>query len=284
MVYIYVALKASELILNEDGSVYHLALCPEDIATTIILVGDPNRVHLVSDHFDRIDVKKQKREFVSHTGWLNDHAVTVLSTGIGTDNIDIVLNELDALVNVDFATRKPKEKLTSLNIIRIGTSGSIHPDVGIDEFLVSRYAIGTDSLAMYYGHHTSVHAMLPPWSYMTKGYNFNLSKFSLPYKEGITLTCPGFYAAQGRHVRLMPEFLIPVDQLHHVQLEGFPITNMEMETSAIYLLSDRLGHKAISFNAILAHRLDGTFSKLHDETVRQLIREVLKCFFGQPDL
>ena len=269
-------MKESELILNPDGSIYHLALLPEDIAPTIILVGDQDRVQLVSQHFDRIEVKKQRREFITHTGRIGDKRISVISTGIGTDNIDIVLNELDALVNIDFITRTIKTSITSLTVIRIGTSGSIHPDVHLDDILVSRYAMGTDSTGQYYGIHESPHKLLPAWSYMVKAHYFDLQKFPGPFKEGITLTCPGFYAAQGRALRLSPEYKLPLDQLQDIQLHGFSITNLEMETAGIYLLAEKLGHKAISFNAILANRLAGKFSTRREIVVNELIKNVLQ--------
>lgn len=252
-------MKESELILNSDGSIYHLALLPEDIAPVIILVGDQDRVAFVSKHFDSIEIKKQKREFITHTGTLQGKRISVISTGIGTDNIDIVLNELDALANVDLTSRKIKTDHTSLKIIRIGTSGSIHPDVHIDDLLVSRYAIGTDSLGQYYGVHQSPHESLPPWSYFIKSGNYDLSSFNDQIKEGITLTCPGFYAAQGRTLRILPEYKLPVDNLHEIFIHGLPITNIEMETAGMYLLCERMEHEAISFNIILAERLSGKF-------------------------
>jgi uridine phosphorylase len=267
-------LKDSELILNHDGSIYHLALLPENISPTVILVGDQDRVSLVSKHFDSIEFKKQKREFITNTGTIKGKSITVISTGIGTDNIDIVLNELDALVNVDLKSRAIKKDHTTLKIIRIGTSGSIHPDIHNNDLVVSRYAIGTDSLGQYYGVHQSQHDLLPPWSYFVKGANFDLSLFEGPLKEGITLTCPGFYAAQGRTLRLHPEYKLPVDKLSEIYLHGLPITNIEMETAGIYLLCEKMGHEAISFNIILAERLTGRFSN-NKEILDQYIRRIL---------
>lgn len=268
-------MQESELILNADGSIYHLALLPEDIARTIILVGDPGRVTLVSQFFDRIEIKKHKREFLTHTGWVGKHKVSVISTGIGTDNIDIVLNEIDALVNIDFKERKIKSELTSLNFIRIGTSGAIHPDIELEDVLVSRYAIGTDSLGEYYGTHQSPHELFPPWSYLAKSYNFDLSMLPDTYKEGVIITCPGFYAAQGRTLRVTPEYALPVDKLHEILIHGLPVTNIDMETAAIYLLAEKMGHKAISFNLILAHRLHHRFTKEYTAPMQKTIGEIL---------
>src|SRR5688500_5985746 len=235
-------MKESELILNPDGSIYHLSLLPDDIAPTVIFIGDPERVHLISRHFDRLEFKKQRREFITHTGWIGDKRLTVISTGIGTDNIDIVLNELDALVNIDFETKTIKPSLTSLNIIRLGTSGSIHPDVHMDEVLVSRYAVGTDSLGNYYGANKSPHPVLPPWSYFVKAHNFNLNEFHGTLKEGITLTCPGFYGPQGRSLRISGDYDLSIDRLSEIEINGLNVTNIDMETAGIYLLAHTLGH------------------------------------------
>lgn len=269
-------MNAAELILNADGSIYHLNLLPEDIAPTVILVGDPGRVSKVSNFFDTIDVIKQKREFITHTGWFNKKRITVISTGIGTDNIDIVVNELDALVNVDLETRIPKENLTSLNLIRIGTSGSIHPDAFVDEIVVSGLAVGTDALGMYYEHQSIEHNLLPAWSYLTKRHHFDLSGFPEPYKEGITLTCPGFYGPQGRVIRAKLAYDIPIDELHKIEIDGLPFMNLEMESSAIFLFAEMLGHKAISFNNILAERIHGKFSSQSGKSMERLIHATLK--------
>lgn len=268
-------MRESELILNPDGSIYHLNVGPGDVATTIILVGDQDRVPMVSRHFDHIDLQQHKREFVTHTGRIGQKHLSVVSTGIGTDNIDIALNELDALFNIDFGTRTFKTVVTPLQFIRIGTSGSVHPDVHLEELLVSRYAIGIDSLGEFYGGIGQPHELLPPWSYLAKAHEFDLGFMSAPFKEGITVTCPGFYAAQGRTLRLNPDYKLPITRLSEIEINGFPITNMEMETAAIYLLSEKLGHKAISFNAILAHRIKNTFSKSPTKVVEKSIEDIL---------
>jgi uridine phosphorylase len=269
-------MEASELILNPDGSVYHLHLLPEDIGQTIILVGDPDRVPLVSRHFDHIEIRKQKREFITHTGRLGLKRITVLSTGIGTDNIDIVMNELDALVNIDLRERQIKEKLTSLNVFRIGTSGSIHPDAEIDSIIISALSVGTDALGLYYPVEKVNHPLLPAWAYLTRRFGFDLKSFHAPYTEGITLTCPGFYGPQRRMLRLSNSYSIPIDGLHTSSIDGFPFTNLEMETSAIYLLAEQLGHKPMSFNTILANRLKGAFSMDPHASVESLIKAVLE--------
>jgi uridine phosphorylase len=268
-------MNAAELIINPDGSAYHLHLLPEDIAPVIILVGDQNRVPMVSRYFDRIDVQKQKREFFTHTGWIGQKRITVLSTGIGPDNIDIVINELDALANIDFATREIKEKLTSLSLVRIGTCGSIHPEVNSHDVVVSGYGVGMDTLGNYYPSQKLQHPLLPPWSYIAQRHAFNLESFPAPYREGITLTCPGFYGPQGRSLRMPLTYRPPIDELHKEKINGLPYTNLEMETSTIYLMAAALGHKAISFNTVLANRLKGHFSVDPEKAVDHLIQSVL---------
>lgn len=269
-------MKESELILNADGSIYHLALRPDEIAPAIILVGDQNRVALVSRHFDRIEITRQHREFVTHTGWMGPKRVSVISTGIGTDNIDIAINEIDALVNVDFQNRQVKSELKSLDIFRIGTSGAVHPDVFLGDIVVSRLAIGTDALGQYYGQHQKPHALLPDWSYLTRAYDYDLMTFPGGYKNGVTLTCPGFYAAQGRTLRIRPDYIMPVNLLHQITLENYPVTNIEMESAGIYLLAEKFGHRAMSFNAILAHRLQGKFASDPAGDLEKLIQHVLQ--------
>ena len=268
-------MRESELILNPDGSIYHLALLPGEIASTIILVGDQDRVKLISQHFDRIDVKKQRREFVTHTGWIGDKRISVISTGIGTDNIDIVMHELDALVNIDFESRLVKNDIQSLDIIRLGTSGSINDDIHLDDIIVSRYAIGTDSLGQYYGIHQSPHEFLPSWSYFTKAFDYDLTRYPGIFKDGITITCPGFYAAQGRTLRLEPEFKLDIEHLHNIYIHGLPVTNIDMETSGIYLLAEKMGHRAITFNLILAHRLQRKFAKDYLAVMNRTISDIL---------
>ena len=268
-------MKSSELILNPDGSIYHLHLLPGEIADTIILVGDQDRVPMVSRHFDRIEVQKQKREFITHTGWLGEKRITVMSTGIGTDNIDIVLNEIDALVNIDFSKRTIKENLTSVNLVRIGTSGSIHPDIAVDEIVVSFMGIGTDILGPFYNAEKIEHPQLPSWSYLGKRHDFNLQYFDAEYHNGITLTCPGFYAPQGRELRNTAGYTFPIDDLYKEKLNDHSFTNLEMETAGMYVLAEALGHRAISFNAILANRIRGEFSQNPASTVSYLIEKVL---------
>lgn len=282
-------IEASELILNPDGSIYHLNLLPEDIADTIFLVGDPDRVEEVSRYFDRIEIKKQKREFVTHTGYVGNKRLTCLSTGIGTDNIDIVLTELDALVNMDLKTRSAKTELTGLNLIRIGTCGSLQHDIPVDSFLASEYGIGLDGLLGFYNFEVSeedkqfLQPIIPIVSNLgvhpviVKGSDALLNTVAKDIRKGVTLTNCGFYGPQGRTVRIAPKDKRYIDELSAITLPGNrKLTNMEMETSAIYGMSKLLGHNALSLNAILANRVDGTFSKDPHGATDKLIRFVLE--------
>ncbi|WP_339704820.1 nucleoside phosphorylase [uncultured Kriegella sp.] len=288
------ALNASELILNADQSIYHLNLLPQDLAHTIITVGDPDRVKEVSDHFDTIELKKGKREFITHTGTRNGKRISVISTGIGTDNIDIVLNELDALANIDFSSRTIKAKHTQLDIIRIGTSGAIQSDIPIDSFLLSEYAVGLDGLLHYYSNSDIQHrdfqeAFVQHTNWATEkstpyvvSYDSKLAKMIISnrIRLGVTITSTGFYGPQGRQLRLVAkhnEFLSNLQTFQHSHLQ---ITNLEMETSGIYALSKLLGHRAISLNAILANRITGAFSRTPKKTVDELIQYTLERLTG----
>lgn len=281
----------SELIINPDGSIYHLNLRPEDVATTIITVGDPARVPMVSKYFDRIEVQKNKREFLTHTGWVGKKRVSVISTGIGPDNIDIIINEIDALFNIDFESKKAKEALTQLDFIRIGTSGSLQKGLDVDQFLASSYGIGFDNLLPFYYYQPNLgEAKLtdgfaeflsfhhPINFYVSQSDRDLLSILGADMHKGITITAPGFYAPQGRRLRLAPQFDVSFFQaLSQFEFKReLKITNLEMETSAIYGLSRLLGHRALSTNAILANRQAGTFSKTAKATVDLLIRNVLE--------
>lgn len=282
----------SELIINDRGAIYHLDLRPEEIADTIITVGDPDRVHEVSKHFDSIDVKRQHREFISHTGWVGNKRLTVLSSGIGPDNIDIVINELDALVNIDFETREIKKNLKSINIIRIGTSGSLQADIPVDHFVASTHGLGIDNLLNFYRleqnveeqqliqsfvTHTQVHGQIGN-PYISSGAASLIKHFVKDFHQGITVTCPGFYGPQGRVLRLgikNPNF---VNRLTDFQFGQHRITNFEMETSAIYGLGRLLGHHCLAVNAIVANRVAKEFSKDGKATVEKLIQKFLQIF------
>lgn len=282
-------LKASELILNPDGSVYHLNLKPEHIANTIIFVGDQDRVKKITKHFDAIEFETQKREFKTQTGTYKNKRITVISTGIGADNIDIVLNELDALVNIDLKTRTIKEKLSSLNIIRIGTSGSLQKDIPIDSFLLSTHGLDINGMLHAYRiesisnskienafiEHTNWHQnkTRPIVIKNSKDLEHKFSNDTI-YK-GITATAGGFYGPQGRILRLPLQDSALNAKIDSFNFESFRITNLEMETSAIYGLSKLLGHHAISLNAIIANRAHGTFSKNPDVIIENLIKYTL---------
>lgn len=268
--------NAAELILNPDGSVYHLNLLPEDLAPIVILVGDPDRVPKVSGYFDRLEVVKQKREFITHTGFVGSVRISVVATGIGTDNIDIVMNELDALVNIDLPSRTIKAQKSELLLIRAGTSGSIHPDIRVDDLVVSAGAIGLDILGSCYGATPASVAGLPPWAYYAAARGVDMNRLPADIQKGITLTCAGFYGPQGRVLRLSPVVPLPLETLHLQRLGGLPITNLEMETSAIYLLAEKLGHRAISVNTILAQRIDGVYSPDPHRSIDRMIRWVLE--------
>ncbi|TDU40129.1 uridine phosphorylase [Gelidibacter sediminis] len=284
------AIAASELILNPDGSVYHLNLRPEHMASTIITVGDPDRVDSVTEHFDTVEFQTRKREFHTQTGSYKGKRITVISTGIGTDNIDIVLNELDALVNIDLKTRTLKKDLTTLDIIRIGTSGSIQKEIPIDTFLISEFAAGFDSLLHFYKNegiqdfemsealvkHTNW-SPLKSKPYIVKCNTDLMAKFSSDQTiKGFTATNVGFYGPQGRVLRLPVQDESLNDKLAHFNYKNRFITNLEMETAGIYALSTLLGHRALSMNAIIANRATGEFSKNPSEIVNALISYTLE--------
>lgn len=286
---LHMSIKASELILNPDGSIYHLNLKPEHIAKNIIFVGDQDRVDKVTSNFDNIEFETQKREFKTQTGIYKGKRISVISTGIGSDNIDIVLNELDALVNIDFKTRQVKEKLTSLNIIRIGTSGALQKNIPIDSFLLSTHALDINGMLQSY----NIDAIKNPdiekafvkqtnWStdkanpIIIKGSNTLKKVFESDIiHKGLTATAGGFYGPQGRVLRLTIQDTELNSKMDNFEYQGVRITNLEMETSAIYGLSKLLGHEAISLNAIIANRVLGTFSKNSNEVIENLITYTL---------
>lgn len=281
--------QASELILNPDGSIYHLKLRPEHLAPTVLLVGDPDRVPMVSRYFDKIEFKIRKREFVTHTGWLGKRRLTCLSTGIGTDNIDIVLNELDALVSFDLARREPLPQPARLDFLRLGTSGSIQKSVAVDSFLASEAAIGMEGLLRFYlpPEHDffqnfwvkkliSSEPRLPALPYFVEADSALLKIFKADFQLGITATNTGFYAPQGRQLRAasaVPQ-LLPL--LQSIENQGKIITNLEMETAGIYGLAKILGHRAVSLNCILANRADGTFSRQPEKSMQKMIELALE--------
>jgi uridine phosphorylase len=290
-------LASSELILNADQSVYHLNLRKEDLADTVILVGDPDRVSRVSQHFDTIEIKKSKREFITHTGSYSGRRISVVSTGIGTDNIDIVLNELDAVANIDFDSREPRQDLKQLRLIRLGTSGAIQPDIPVDAFLLSDYAIGFDGLLHYYQSEKVQHPDIQysflehsAWPVMRSvpyvvaaDQSLNNKLFSENLLRGFTATNAGFYGPQGRVLRLQEDNPEMQEKIMAFRYKDLRITNMEMETAGIFGLAALMGHQAASLNCILANRCDGTFSKNPRKTVDSLILYTLEKLANLPE-
>jgi uridine phosphorylase len=281
-------IAASELIINDRGAVYHVNCRPEEIADTIITVGDPDRVKEVSKHFDSIEFKNNHREFVTHTGFIGSKRISVTSTGIGPDNIDIVLNELDALVNIDFETRTVKEELTQLNLIRVGTSGSLQEEIPVDSFVASTHGLGLDNLLNFYRYSNNEEELQIKQSFLThtqmdtitNPYIFSasptlLKEFVQDFHHGITATCPGFYGPQGRVLRLGLSQPNLIDSLTSFTFGNHRITNFEMETAAIYGLGKLLGHHCLSLSAIVANRISKEFSKDGNAAVEKLILKAL---------
>ncbi len=280
----------SELIINSRGAVYHINTRSEELATSIITVGDPDRVAEVSKHFDTIEHKNNHREFVLHTGYLNKKRISCVSTGIGPDNIDIVLNELDALVNIDFETRQIKETLTALNIIRVGTSGSLQKEIPVDSFVASTHVFGLDNLLHFYiqnnneeenqllqafNTHTQMHQRITN-PYVSSADISLLKNFVDGFYQGITVTCPGFYGPQGRVLRMGLSHPDLIDRLTTFSFGQHRISNFEMETSAIYGMGKILGHHCLSLSAIVANRISKTFSKDGAAAVENLIVKTLQ--------
>ncbi|GAB3012187.1 nucleoside phosphorylase [Niabella terrae] len=284
----------SELILNDRGAIYHLNLKPDEIADTIVTVGDPDRVRQFSKYFDHIEVEQRHREFISHTGTIGGKRLTVLSSGIGPDNIDIVMNELDALVNIDFETREIKPQLKALNIIRVGTSGSLQADIPVDDFVASTHGLGIDNLLNFYRldpndeeaqllHAFITHVQMQGFisvPYLT-GASASLLKHFTGFHQGITVTCPGFYGPQGRVLRLGVQHPQLLDQLTEFRFGHHRITNFEMETSAIFGLGKLLGHHCLALNAIVANRVAKTFSKDGKAAVEGLIKKFLETYIAE---
>ena len=282
-------IKESELVLNRDGSIYHLHLHPEDIAENIILVGDPGRVEKVSRFFERIEITRQNREFVTHTGYFQGKRITALSTGIGTDNIDIVLNELDALVNIDLKKRETKTTHTSLNLIRIGTTGAIQPEIPVDSWIASEIATGFDNVLHFYSDTNNVilhdianaFVKFTSWNeklaipYFVKASDSLLKRLADGIPSGITISAPGFYGPQGRSLRLPLQYPDLNKKLENFRFNGMKITNYEMESSAIYGLSGLLGHNSLTLCAVVANRSTKSFSTDYEPIISGLIEQTL---------
>lgn len=282
-------IEDSELIITPDGAVYHLNLKPEELAETIITVGDQDRVKEVSKHFDSIEHKASHREFITHTGYIGNKRLSVVSTGIGTDNIDIVMNEIDALHNIDFATRTPNNHAKRLNIIRLGTCGSLQNNIPVDSFVASSFAIGLDNLLHYYQHDPNPEeqyilnelvkhiklsgANIVP--YLFEGSIHLRAHFTKGYIHGITATCPGFFAPQGRALRAKLTYPNLLDALSNFKSRDHIIANFEMETSGLYGLSRILKHNCISISTVIANRISKTFSKGPQKAIEQMIVQSL---------
>jgi len=280
----------SELIINPRGAIYHLDLRPEEIAHTVFTVGDPGRVGEVSKHFDSVEYRRAHREFITHTGYIGKKRLSVVSSGIGTDNIDIVLNELDALVNIDFESRTINPSLTTLQVIRIGTCGSLQADIPVDSLVASTHGLGIDNLLHFYQHEphdgekqllqsfiTQTQAVQP---YLTGGSPSLIKHFVHGFHHGITVSCPGFYGPQGRILRMGLSHPSFINKLTSFSSGHHRIANFEMETSAIYGLGRILGHHCLSLNAVVANRVSRQFSKQPAEAVEKLIRTVLETVSG----
>jgi uridine phosphorylase len=278
----------SELVLNRDGSVYHLALQPKHISDTVLTVGDPSRVNVISQYFDSIDFEMNRREFITQVGTYNGKKVTVISTGIGTDNIEIFFTEIDALVNIDLKTREPKSRRKKLRIIRIGTSGALQEDIPVGSYLVSDYAVGFDNLMTFYdlkqdeleraiGEDIRKKTGLPFTPYVVRGSEALRNQIGEGMIVGNTITCPGFYGPQGRNIRAPLKYPRLLDDLnaYHYRPSDFWLTNFEMETAGYFAMARMLGHEVTSANAIIANRVRNKFSKNPNSVVEGLIRTIL---------
>ena len=284
-------IQQSELILNPDGSVFHLHLKPGQIATTIILVGDPNRVDIISSFLSDIEFKVSNREYVSTTGKFNGKRITVVSTGVGIGNVDIVINELDALLNIDFDTRKKKSKITKIDFIRIGTSGSLQKEIKVNSYVISKYSVGLDNLLYFYDGvekstnkelKVALNSFLALDNQFINPYVINASEKlfkklnSTQTYSGITITSPGFYGPQNRELRLNPAMNSLYNNLSDFDYSEEIVTNYEMESAAIYGLTKLLGHEAVTICLIIANRINGEVNKNYREKVKRLVLYVLE--------
>jgi uridine phosphorylase len=279
-------ISETDLILNPDGSVYHLNLLPKQISDTIITVGDPSRVYMVSQFFDEVEFEMNKREFITHVGKYKGKKITVISTGIGTDNIEIFFSELDALANIDLKTREPKPRKKKLKIVRIGTSGALQEDIALGTHLASDFAVGLDNVMNFYdlpmddyeaglAHDIQKKIGLPFMPYVVRGSETLRTQIATDMVIGNTVTCPGFYAPQGRELRVPIRFPKLLEDLNYYHKGDFWLTNFEMETAGYYAMGRLLGHEVLSVNAIIANRIKNKFSKNPNKVVEALIQKVL---------
>lgn len=285
----YRYLNAAELILHPDGSIYHLRLKPGEVASNIILVGDPARVSKVSGYFDKIEYTRQNREIITHTGTFKGQRITVMSTGMGTDNIDIVVNELDALFNIDFHRRSPSETITKLNLIRLGTSGALQGDLQVGSMVASTHGLGIDGVLQFYQSNGIIDQNMTadfiravlwpsdlPTPYAVAGSDVLLNTLARGLSQGITLTAPGFYGPQGRTLRASLKYPDLLERIRHFQYHGLRIMNFEMETSALYGLGRLLGHHTLTICALIANRITGDYLSDYGKVIDEMIQRVLE--------
>ena len=283
-------IPASQLVLNNEGAIYHLNLHPDQLADNVIMVGDPGRVDMIASFFDKIEVERQNRELVTRTGWFNGERITVLSTGMGTDNLDIVMNELDALANIDLKTRMPKETHRSLNLIRLGTCGALQPDIEPGNNVATRYAIGLDGLLYFYEKHKEVNEIAMrdafikqmdypkdlPKPYVVEGSKMLFDKLAEGYYQGVTATAPGFYGPQGRTLRMHLSYPENNNKIEHFDYQGWRVCNFEMESSALYGLGKMMGHNCLTICVAIANRVTEKFTTDYHPYVRKLVESTLQ--------
>ena len=283
-------IPASQLVLNNEGAIYHLNLHPDQLADNVIMVGDPGRVDMIASFFDKIDVERQNRELVTRTGWFNGKRITVLSTGMGTDNLDIVMNELDALANIDLKTRMPKETHRSLNLIRLGTCGALQPDIEPGNNVATRYAIGLDGLLYFYEKHNEVNEIAMrdafieqmdypkdlPKPYVVEGSKMLFDKLAEGYYQGVTATAPGFYGPQGRTLRMHLSYPENNNKIENFDYQGWRVCNFEMESSALYGLGKMMGHNCLTICVAIANRVTEKFTTDYHPYVRKLVESTLE--------
>ena len=283
-------IPASQLVLNNEGAIYHLNLHPDQLADNVIMVGDPGRVDMIASFFDKIEVERQNRELVTRTGWFNGKRITVLSTGMGTDNLDIVMNELDALANIDLKTRMPKETHRSLNLIRLGTCGALQPDIEPGNNVATRYAIGLDGLLYFYEKHKEVNEIAMrdafieqmdypkdlPKPYVVEGSKMLFDKLAEGYYQGVTATAPGFYGPQGRTLRMHLSYPENNNKIENFDYQGWRVCNFEMESSALYGLGKMMGHNCLTICVAIANRVTEKFTTDYHPYVRKLVESTLQ--------
>ena len=284
-------IPASQLVLNSEGAIYHLNLHPDQIADDVILVGDPARVGEVSSYFDKIEVKRQNREMVTNTGYFNGKRITVLSTGMGTDNLDIVMNELDALANIDLKTRMPKERHHALNLIRLGTCGALQPEIEVgNSFVATRYALGLDGLLYFYKNNGEVNEIAMrdtfikqmdypkelPLPYIVEGSKELFNRLAQGYYQGVTATAPGFYGPQGRTLRMLLNYPEINQKVEKFEYNGWRVCNYEMESSALYGLGKMMGHNCLTICVAIANRVTEKFVSDYHPYVKKLVVNTLE--------